>query len=75
MPLRAKTTPIREESEPSDELLLQWCGRHSDHRDALARFFATWVIQKKRLEPVVIDDDRIVNHLVTHVLKVLSTTA
>ena len=33
------------EQEPDYKALQRWCKRYPEHRDALARFFATWAIQ------------------------------
>jgi hypothetical protein len=68
----AETTAVLEESEPGDEVGSRWSARYPDHRQALARFFATSAIQRKWLTPITTDEERIVNHLVTHLLKVLS---
>jgi hypothetical protein len=51
--------------------LTKWCARYPQHRDALARFFATWAVQCELPEQTQIDEERIGNLLVSHALNVL----
>lgn len=57
-----------EESEPTHEALIRWCDRYPQHSEALARFFATWAVQKELPEQVSVDENRIADRLVSHAL-------
>ncbi len=60
-----------QESEPSHEVLMKWCARYPEHRDALARFFATWAVQSEFPQQVTVDEARVGNLMVSHALNIL----
>lgn len=60
-----------EEREPTYAALMRWSARYPEHRDALARFFATWAVQIERPEENSVDEDRIANLGVSHALNIL----
>src|SRR5260370_39071191 len=60
-----------EEPEPTYTALMRWSARYPDHRDALARFFATWAVQIERPEENSVDEDRVANLGVSHALNIM----
>jgi len=49
---------MRQESVPSHDVLARWSKRYPEHRESLAKFFATWAIQEKLPEGPAIDEAR-----------------
>lgn len=60
-----------EEPEPSYAALIRWSVRYPEHREALARFFATWAVQIERPEENSVDEDRVANLGVSHALNII----
>ena len=60
-----------EESEPSHESLKKWIAQYPEHREALARFFATWSVQKEQPSRFEIDEARIGNRMVSNALDLM----
>lgn len=60
-----------EEREPTYAALMRWSARYPEHRDALARFFATWAVQIERPEENSVDEDRIANLGVSQALNII----
>ena len=60
-----------QELEPTHEELLRWCTQYPEHRDELARFFATWGAQNEGGERPTIDEDRVASRMVSHALNLL----
>ena len=60
-----------EEPEPTYAALMRWSARYPEHRDALARFFATWAVQIERPEENSVDEDRVANLGVSHALNIM----
>ena len=59
------------ESEPSHEILMKWCIRYPEHREAFSRFFATWAVQDELPEQITIDETGIAHRMVSHALNIL----
>lgn len=60
-----------EESAPDHAVLMRWVERYPEHRDALARFFATWAVQEKSAEKVPVDEDLAGSRMVSKALNIL----
>jgi len=60
-----------EESAPDHAVLMRWAKRYPEHRDALARFFATWAVQEKSPEKVPVDEDVAGSRMVSKALNIL----
>lgn len=60
-----------QESEPSYTALMRWCDQYPEHRDELARFFATWAVQKELPEKTTVDETRVGTCMVSHALNIL----
>jgi hypothetical protein len=62
---------LAEESEPSHEALMRWCKRYPQYCDELAKFFATWAVEKEMPGEATIDEAHVGNLMVSHVLNLL----
>lgn len=60
-----------QEAEPSHQALMRWAARYPEHRDELARFFATWAVQKDEPKEATVDEARVGHRLVSHALNIL----
>ena len=60
-----------QEPEPSHDVLMNWIERYPEHREALARFFATWAVQKELPGQVAVNEARVGNLMVSHALNIL----
>jgi hypothetical protein len=59
------------ESQPSHEALVRWTTRYPEHRDALARFFATWAVQEVSLKEEPADEALAGQRMVSQAMNVL----
>jgi hypothetical protein len=61
-----------EEQEPDYKALQRWCKDYPEHRDALARFFATWAIQVDLPMDTSVDESQLANLGVSRALNILN---
>jgi len=61
-----------EEPEPNYDVLLRWSERYPEHREALARFFATWAIQREMPTSPSIDESQLASLAVSKALNILN---
>lgn len=60
------------EPEPSYQALVRWQKRYPQYRNELAKFIATWAVQRDRPEePPEIDEEWIVQQGVNHAMEIL----
>jgi hypothetical protein len=62
---------MREESEPSYEVLTRWINRYPEHREALSSFFATWAVQERSPKEEPLDEARAGQRMVSQALNLL----
>jgi hypothetical protein len=60
------------EQEPDYKALQRWCKRYPEHRDALARFFATWAIQVDLPMDTSVDESELASLGVSRALNILN---
>src|SRR5437660_10506170 len=60
-----------EDPEPTYEELLRWSERYPQYRHDLAKFFATWAIQKEQPQETEIDEERIVQQGVNYAMEIM----
>lgn len=63
---------VIEEREPDYDVLLRWSDRYPQHRDALARFFATWAIQREMPTDAGVDESQLASLAVSKALNILN---
>jgi hypothetical protein len=59
------------ETKPNHDALTRWSKKYPEHREALAKFFATWAIQEKLPEGEAIDEARAGQRMLSLALNLL----